>query len=391
MPSTICIAVAALNALSVLAVLSTTEGRKCRNNDVFPKGKKDFSLATIPKDCTEVAIAQAFLGDEGGLALAKELASSPAALVKLGLFNNKMSDRSVVAIAEAIKNSKTITGVWLKRNNVRDAGISALAEVLKVNTAIDSLVIDFGGVSSGPIVALAEALKVNTALRSLWLTPLGGDSDDYIDDVGAAALADALKVNTALTAFGTREDNIENVDHMKAINASLASNREAYAAAQTKAAASEEDGNLFTDNEEGADEPNADAKKMTKEELRKSRLKMAREAIAARAAAAGKKNTATDDEIDKAAKQSGGNGKIPSKKGSRAGSLDQKLEANRRRDQQTRASIARTKANQRAAAEAAKAAQETESGPADDVLIAVREATKETDARTDDVPERTEL
>eukprot|EP00729_Bicosta_minor_P016668 gene16669-5220_t len=176
--------------LLLLAV--RTVGRKCENDDVFPKGH--FSTATIPANCTELSLRSNKIGDDGATALAEVLKNNNTALATLSLRSNKIGDDGATALAEVLKNNTALATLDLRSNKIGDDGATALAEVLKNNTALATLDLHGNKIGDDGATALAEALKNNnTALATLSL------SNNKIGNDGAIALAEALKTSTALT------------------------------------------------------------------------------------------------------------------------------------------------------------------------------------------------
>ena len=147
--------------LLLLAV--RTVGRKCENDDVFPKGH--FSTATIPANCTELSLRSNKIGDDGATALAEVLKNNTA-LATLNLHGNKIGDDGATALAEALKNNNTaLATLSLSNNKIGNDGAIALAEALKTSTALTYLALDRNMIGRRGELALQDMLESNTALK----------------------------------------------------------------------------------------------------------------------------------------------------------------------------------------------------------------------------------
>merc|ERR1719152_136728 len=82
---------------------------------------------------------------------------------------NYMGDANGVALARALKTSKTVEAIYLQGNGFSDAGGAAFAAAIKANRTLK--VISLGGnrFAGACVGAFADALKCNTSLEHLDL------------------------------------------------------------------------------------------------------------------------------------------------------------------------------------------------------------------------------
>jgi Ran GTPase-activating protein (RanGAP) involved in mRNA processing and transport len=144
---------------------------------------------------------------------------------KLDLGYDEISDAETQALAEALKNNRSLTSLYIANaKKIGAAGAQALADALKVNKTLIYLLLFYAkNIGTAGVQALAEALKINNTLKMLWL------SDNNIDDDGAKILAEALKINKVLTKLDLDNNQIgaegakavEEIDRQLNINAQL--------------------------------------------------------------------------------------------------------------------------------------------------------------------------
>ena len=85
---------------------------------------------------------------------------------------------------------------------ISEAHVVALAEALKQNRSLIQLDLSYNAISAQGAAALAEALKQNTSLTQLHL------SKNSIRDQGATGLTEALEQNTSLTQLQLSRNHI---------------------------------------------------------------------------------------------------------------------------------------------------------------------------------------
>ncbi|CAE7525324.1 NLRC3 [Symbiodinium microadriaticum] len=132
------------------------------------------------------------IGYAGAQALAGALMENKT-LREIQLACNQIGDAGAQAFAEALKENKSVTEVSLRSNQIGDAGAWALAQAIKENKTVTEIDLSSSQIGDAGARALAEALKENKAVRMIKL------SSSRIGEVGAQALAQALKENKTVT------------------------------------------------------------------------------------------------------------------------------------------------------------------------------------------------
>ena len=105
----------------------------------------------------------------------------------------KLTTEEIIALAEALKVNKSVTGLYIGDISIEEEGAIALGEALKVNDTLESL--ELIHTKMCDTTAIAEALHFNKKLSSLSII------DAYMGDVMADEFSQALKVNTTLTTL----------------------------------------------------------------------------------------------------------------------------------------------------------------------------------------------
>jgi Ran GTPase-activating protein (RanGAP) involved in mRNA processing and transport len=147
-------------------------------------------LRTSPAALVRLGIYKCDVGDAGAAALADALQVNTT-LTSLKLYFNKIGSDGAVALAGALKVNKTLTSFAFDLNIIGDAGGAALADALQFNVALKKLHLEGNGIGDAGMAAIANSLRGNTTLTSLYV-------DGDIETEAAAALADTLENNTTL-------------------------------------------------------------------------------------------------------------------------------------------------------------------------------------------------
>jgi len=128
----------------------------------------------------------------GVIALADAIKQSTS-LTTLVLSCNMLGYPGVAALTEAIKQSKSLVTVDLRANHIGDVGATTFADAIKQSTSLTTVNLSYNMIGYVGALALASAIAQSTYLATVNLNynPIG--------DVGAIALADAIKQSTSLT------------------------------------------------------------------------------------------------------------------------------------------------------------------------------------------------
>ncbi|CAF3348954.1 unnamed protein product [Rotaria sp. Silwood2] len=108
----------------------------------------------------------------------------------LSLYKHPIKERDIQYLANALRNSMTLTTLDLYKNGLGDNGAKYLADVLEHNTTLIQLHVRWNQIGEVGAHYLANALRNNKQLISLDLWR------NEIQDKGADHLADALRYNT---------------------------------------------------------------------------------------------------------------------------------------------------------------------------------------------------
>lgn len=132
-----------------------------------------------------------------------------------------IGDTEVEAIAEALKENRSVAEVDLRGNLITDKGAKALAEALKSNDTVKELKLSFNcKIKNAGIEAIAETLKVNNSLINLEL----GWLNRSVNDSAGRALEEALKRNLALKKIWLEGSEVSN-ETLEGINKQLEINK----------------------------------------------------------------------------------------------------------------------------------------------------------------------
>lgn len=121
----------------------------------------------------DVVLVREWFWEEGARALAEAMKETRT-VRKLELASNMLGDGGVKVLADAIKETKTVTSVYLVQNLVGDEGARALAEAIKESGTVTSLNLTLNFVGDEGVKSLAEAIR-KSAMSSLTLglNPIG--------------------------------------------------------------------------------------------------------------------------------------------------------------------------------------------------------------------------
>ena len=121
---------------------------------------------------------------------------------ELDIWSNHITERGATALAEMLKQNKTLQQLNVSWNSIGVGGATALVEMLKENRTLQQLTVVFNSIGVGGATALAEMLMENRTLQRL---NVGSNS---IGDEGATALAEMLKENSTLQQLNVRGNSI---------------------------------------------------------------------------------------------------------------------------------------------------------------------------------------
>lgn len=96
------------------------------------------------------------------------------------------------AVAESIKNNRSLKRINLGSNQIGDEGAAFIAESLKHNKTCEWIVLHDNQIGNEGAFKFAEMIKTNNTLQCLWLF------NNPIGDEGARALLESLKINKKL-------------------------------------------------------------------------------------------------------------------------------------------------------------------------------------------------
>eukprot|EP00797_Seminavis_robusta_P010308 Sro1760_g295850.1 Leucine-rich repeat protein (381) ;mRNA; r:10185-11327 len=157
--------------------------------------------------------------DGGLIALAEVLAKNKVPLENLSLRCNQIKDKGVVVLAKSLVSNKRLLSLDLRENSIANPGAKALANALKDHPVLQELFLnqnkigDDGAEALGIMygacrlkvlylgnneigdegaVYISEGMKTNTTVHELFL------SNNNIGDIGALAIADSIPLNFAL-------------------------------------------------------------------------------------------------------------------------------------------------------------------------------------------------
>lgn len=162
--------------------------------------KIDDATVTVLADClpttslTSVYLNGNDISHCGSIAICKALMSSTITLKSLDLMHNSICDGGAIAIAEGLRDNKSLLKLSLMGNKIGDQGAIAIAKALSKNTTLKNLSIccnkgigDIGACAFGEMLA-----SNNTRLETLHF------SCCKVGNRGIAALGKGLSNNRSL-------------------------------------------------------------------------------------------------------------------------------------------------------------------------------------------------
>lgn len=146
----------------------------------------------------ELWLSTNHLEDTGVLHLTQALSVNKT-LKKLGLAANDITNTGVLYLVEMLKKNQTINTLGLAKNKIGDQGVQLLANVLfQQNMTLEVLTLDRNpSVSDLSVNALINMLKQNTTLKELWI------NDCNLSDKGKKKLQEGLVFNKHLKLITT--------------------------------------------------------------------------------------------------------------------------------------------------------------------------------------------
>ena len=136
--------------------------------------------------------------------LAAALKAPGCVVNTLGLHSKYLGVDGAKALAEAIKDNKTITKIDISCNDIKDEGSIAIAQALQTNKTITEIKLSNNNIGVRGAEAIADALKINKIIKVLYLT------NNNIQDAGAKAFAETLRNNKTLVLLCLTQNNIGN-------------------------------------------------------------------------------------------------------------------------------------------------------------------------------------
>ena len=154
-------------ALMVLSAMSTAVPgvngeRDCDKADVFANGGEDnFTVATIPEDCTTIDLGHTNVGNAGAAAVAEALKTNTA-VTQLNLYDSKVGDDGAIALAEMLKTNTALTTLLLFANKIGDDGAASLAKAMESNPVLHMLNLELNNIKAGKFTDfIKDSLREN--------------------------------------------------------------------------------------------------------------------------------------------------------------------------------------------------------------------------------------
>lgn len=142
--------------------------------------------------------------DSGMVALAAVLAKKKVPLENLSMRCNQIKDKGVIALAKALANNKRLLSLDLRENSIGDPGAKALAGVLKLHPSIQELFLNENKIGDPGAEALADMYR-ECKMKVLYL------GNNTIGDNGAIAIAGAMGSNTTVHELFLSNNNISDL------------------------------------------------------------------------------------------------------------------------------------------------------------------------------------
>ena len=163
-------------------------------NFMSSEGLKNVRITTL-------VIHDNNITERGATALA-EMLKENRTLQQLNVSHNSIGHGGATALVEILKENRTLQQLTVSSNFIGDEGATTLAEMLKENRTLQQLNISMNSIGDGGATALAEMLKENRTLRKLDI------SHNSVGNGGATALAEMLKENTMLQQLHVNYNSI---------------------------------------------------------------------------------------------------------------------------------------------------------------------------------------
>ncbi|CAF3599181.1 unnamed protein product [Rotaria socialis] len=108
---------------------------------------------------------------------------------KMNLNNRNLNDSDMKILVDILKESTTLTTLYLGENQIGQYGARHIAEALKTNRTLTTLGLEQNQIGQKGTEYIADALQVNETLNILSL------DQNHIGQQGSQQIADAVKVN----------------------------------------------------------------------------------------------------------------------------------------------------------------------------------------------------
>lgn len=214
---------------TLLALKSSSSGLKSATlnlsgNSISLKSASQLAKE-LCKDCafTQIILADAFLGDDGCIIIAKALKTNTAVL-SLDMRGNAIRQDGAVSIGQMLKVNNSITSLNLEWNcvGIWETGIRAISDALAMNSTLVHLDLRNNKIGPQGIQALALGLKSNTTLCRVDLRW------NHAGLIGGRSFADLLTVNTVLEEVDLAGNEVPE-DISRSIMSGLERNRSRHA------------------------------------------------------------------------------------------------------------------------------------------------------------------
>ena len=157
--------------------------------------------AVINKQCKMLRLSDNKITSEGISVLTNSLRDNRI-LEGLYIFNNNVANKGVYLLTQVLsQNRSALKTLSLGWNNITDEGAHHLAEMLKTNMTLIELWLPFNRISDRGVQLIANALTHhNTSLKRLSL-----DLNKSVTDASVDCLVDLLNQNQSITALHVRD------------------------------------------------------------------------------------------------------------------------------------------------------------------------------------------
>lgn len=139
------------------------------NNRISYKAAGTVLTAIGHTDCTEVDLSKNEIGFRGITELAPVLENSFCKIQLLSLESNKLGDKPVCELSNALKINHSLIKLNLGHNLLTDIAGSAIGDMLFDNFRLETLYLHWNKIRAKGGTAIAKALRANRTLRILDL------------------------------------------------------------------------------------------------------------------------------------------------------------------------------------------------------------------------------